>query len=194
MIILSDTHGDDLKDVPLPSADVGLHCGDLTSDSRFAELERTLAMLRAIDALLKLAVPGNYDFSLEPDYWRRTRAHNHSAQQQRQDNSSAPTQTSKAEDDADSKASWEPLRHAAQHDRIFLLGTHTFILAPDAGGAGGDGAHLRLLASPLTPRCGNWGFQYDRTNPHKWTIPPTTQNGDGAVDVVMTPQPAERHP
>ena len=100
MIILSDTHGDDLKDVSLPSADVVLHCGDLTNDSWFAELERTLAMLRAIDAPLKLAIPGNHDFSLEPGYWRRTRAHNHPAQQQRQDKSSAPTQTSKAEDDA----------------------------------------------------------------------------------------------
>lgn len=191
MIILSDTHGDDLKDVSLPSADVVLHCGDLTNDSRSAELERTLAMLRAIDAPLRLAIPGNHDFSLEPDYWRRTRTHNHPAQQQRQDKSSAPTQTSKAEDDADSKALWELLRHAAQHDRIFLLpqGTHTFILLPDAGGAGGGGTRLRLFASPLTPRCGNWGFQYDRSNPHKWAIPPTTQNGDGAVDVVMTHGP-----
>jgi hypothetical protein len=187
MIILCDTHGDDLKDVSLPSADVVFHCGDLTNDSRFAELERTLAMLRAIDAPLKLAIPGNHDFSLEPGYWRWTRAHNHPAQQQRQDNSSAPTQTSKAEDDADSKASWELLRHAAQHDRIFLLpqGTHTFILPHDTGGADSGGARLLLFASPLTPRCGNWGFQYDRSNPPKWAIPPTTQNGGGAVDVVM---------
>ncbi|KAF2021829.1 hypothetical protein BU24DRAFT_488167 [Aaosphaeria arxii CBS 175.79] len=95
MIILSDTHGDDLKHVSLPSADVALHCGDLTNDSRPAELERTLAMLRAINVPLKLVIPGNHDFSLESGYWRR---------QQRQDRSSAPTQTSKAEDDADSKA------------------------------------------------------------------------------------------
>lgn len=191
MIILSDTHGDDLKDVSLPSADVVLHCGDLTNDSRSAELERTLAMLRAIDAPLKLAIPGNHDFSFEPDYWRRTRTHNHPAHKQRQDKSSARTQTSKAENDADSEALWELLRHAAQHDRIFLLpqGTHTFILPPNAGSAGGGEARLRLFASPLTPRCGNWGFQYDRSNPHKWAIPPTTQNGDGAVDVVMTHGP-----
>jgi len=182
MIILSDTHGDDLKDVSLSSADVVLHCGDLTNDSRPAELERTLAMLRAIDAPLRLAIPGNHDFSLEPGYWRRTRAHNHPGK------SSTPTQTSKAEDDADSKALWELLHHAAQHDRIFLLpqGTHTFILRPNAGGGG---ARLRLFASPLTPRSGNWGFQYDRSNPHKWVMPPTTQNGDGAVDVVMTHGP-----
>jgi hypothetical protein len=191
MIILSDTHGDNLKDVSLPSADVVLHCGDLTKDSRPAQLERTLAMLRAIDAPLKLAIPGNHDFSLEPGYWRRTRIHNHPAQQRRLDKSSAPTQTSKVEDDAESKALWELLHHAAQHDSIFLLpqGTHTFILPTDAGSAGGGRARLRLLASPLTPRCGNWGFQYDRSNPHKWIIPPITQNGDGEVDVVMTHGP-----
>ena len=148
-------------------------------------------MLRAIDAPLKLGIPGNHDFGLEPGYWRRTRAHSHPAQQQRQDKGSVPTQTSKAEEDADAKASWELLRRAARRDGIFLLlqGTHTFVLPPDAGGAGGGGARLRLFASPLTPRCGNWGFQYDRSDPHKWAIPPVTPNGDGAVDVVMTHGP-----
>ncbi|RYP08548.1 hypothetical protein DL764_001839 [Monosporascus ibericus] len=196
IIILSDTHGDDLKDVSLPRADVVLHCGDLTNDSRSADLERTLAMLRTIDAPLKLAIPGNHDFSLGPGYWRRTRARSHPAQQQQHDDGGMPAQTSKAEvvdeeDDADTKASWELLRRAARRDRIFLLpqGTHTFVLPPDAGGAGGGGARLRLFASPLTPRRGNWGFQYDRSNPYKWAIPPITPNGDGAVDVMMTHGP-----
>ncbi|RYP12403.1 hypothetical protein DL767_011314 [Monosporascus sp. MG133] len=196
MIILSDTHGDDLKDVSLPRADVVLHCGDLTNDSRSADLERTLAMLRAIDAPLKLAIPGNHDFGLGPGYWRRTQARSHPAQQQQHDDGGVPAQASEAEDvdeedDSDAKASWELLRRAARRDRIFLLpqGTHTFVLPPDAGGAGGGGARLRLFASPLTPRRGNWGFQYDRSNPHKWAIPPTTPNGDGAVDVVMTHSP-----
>jgi 3',5'-cyclic AMP phosphodiesterase CpdA len=194
MIILSDTHGNDLKDVSLPRADVVLHCGDLTNDSQSTDLERTLAMLRAIDAPLKLAIPGNHDFGLEPGYWRRTRARSHPAPQQQHDDGGVPAQTSEAEDDdqedeADAKASWELLRRAARRDRIFLLpqGTHNFVLPPDAGG-GGD-ARLRVFASPLTPRCGNWGFQYDRSNPHKWAIPPTTPDGDGAVDVVMTHGP-----
>ena len=194
MMILSDTHGNDLKNVSLPRADVVLHCGDLTNDSRSADLERTLAILRAIDAPLKLAIPGNHDFGLEPGYWRRTRARNYPAQQQQQhDEGGVPAQTSEAEagdddDDDDAKASWELLRRAARHDSIFLLpqGTYIFVLPPDAGGGG---ARLRLFASPLTPRYGNWGFQYDRSNPHKWAIPPTTLNGDGTVDVVMTHGP-----
>jgi hypothetical protein len=124
-------------------------------------------LLRAIDTPLKLAIPGNHDFGLEPGYWRRTRAE-------------ADTD---ADADADAKASWELLRRPAQIDSIFLLpqGTHTFVL-PGLGG----GARLRLFASPLTPRGGNWGFQFDHSNPHKWAIPP---NGDGAVDVVMTHGP-----
>ncbi|KXX73659.1 putative rhamnogalacturonate lyase C [Madurella mycetomatis] len=191
MIILSDTHGNDLKGVSLPKADVVLHCGDLTNDSQSADLERTLAMLRVINAPLKLAIPGNHDFGLERGYWRRTRASSHPTQQQH-DDSGVPAQTIEADDedkdDVDAKASWELLRRTARRDRIFLLpqGTHIFVLPPDAGGGG---TRLRLFASPLTPRQGNWGFQYDRSNPHKWAIPPTTSNGDGAVDVMMTHGP-----
>ena len=198
MIILSDTHGNDLKDITLPRADVAIHCGDLTNDSRSVELERTLKMLRAIDAPLKLIIPGNHDFGLEQGYWRRTWAYTRPAQhpQQRLD-SSLSAQTAEAEEDADHKTSWELLRCAAQRDGIFLLpqGTHSFVLNPYLARVGGDEARLRLFASPLTPRKGNWGFQYDRSNPHRWAIPPATSNGDGdgdgddAVDVVITHGP-----
>lgn len=191
MMILSDTHGSDLKDLSLPKADVVLHCGDLTNDSRSEDFERTLATLRVIDAPLKLAIPGNHDFSLEPGYWKWTRDRSHPAQQHQHDHGGMPAQTSEAEDEnedgTDAKASWELLRRAARRDSIFLLpqGTHIFVLGLDAGG----GARLRLFASPLTPRLGNWGFQYDRSNPRKWVIPPITPNGDGTVDMVMTHGP-----
>jgi 3',5'-cyclic AMP phosphodiesterase CpdA len=192
MMILSDTHGSDLKGVSLPKADVVLHCGDLTRDSQSEDFERTLAMLRAIDAPLKLAIPGNHDFSLEPDYWRWTRDRSHPAQQQQQQHDHSgvhvPAQTSKADDEDgdDARASWELLRHAARRDSIYLLpqGTHTFVLPLDVGGA-----RLRIFASPLTPRLGNWGFQYDRSNPRKWIIPPMTPSGDESVDVVITHGP-----
>ncbi|KAK0702816.1 Metallo-dependent phosphatase-like protein [Lasiosphaeris hirsuta] len=174
IMILSDTHGSELKDLSLPRADVVLHCGDLTKNSRSEDFQRTLAMLCAIDAPLKLAIPDNHDFSLEPDYWI------------------VPAQTSEDEDEdgADAKASWELLRRAARRDSIFLLpqGMHIFVLPLDAGGGGG-GARLRLFTSPPTPRLGNWGFQYDRSNPRKWAIPLITPKGDGTVDVVMTHGP-----
>ncbi len=110
MMILSDTHGDNLRDVCLHRADVVLHCVDLTNDSRSAELERTLAMLRAIDASLKLAIPGNHDFDLEPGYWRRTRARNHPVQQQQYNDGGVSAEISEVEDGdeddgADAKAS-----------------------------------------------------------------------------------------
>lgn len=179
MMILSDTHGSDLKDLSLPRADVVLHCGDLTKDSRSEDLERTLAMLRTIEAPLKLAIPGNHDFTLEPGYWRWTRDRIHPAQQQQHDHGGVPEQTGNADD-------------GARRDSIFLLpqGTHNFVLPYDVSGCGGGGgARLRLFASPLTPRLGNWGFQYDRSNPRKWVIPPITPTGDGTVDVVMTHGP-----
>lgn len=192
MLILSDTHGRDLKGVALPKADVVLHCGDLTRNSRSEDFERTLAMLRAIDAPLKLAIPGNHDFSLEPDYWRWTRDRSHPAQQQQQQHDHSrvhvPAQASRTgdEDGDEARASWELFYHAARRDSIFLLpqGTHTFVLPREVGGA-----RLRIFASPLTPRLGNWGFQYDRSNPHKWIIPPMTPSADEAVDVVITHGP-----
>lgn len=197
MIILSDTHGNDAKDITLPRADVVLHCGDLTNDSRSVELERTLKMLRAIDAPLKLIIPGNHDYGLEQGYWRRTWAYTRLAQHpQRRLDGSLSAQTTKAkEEDTDHETSWELLRRAAQRDGIFLLPqrTHNFVLSPCLAMVGGDKARLRLFASPLNPRKGNWGFQYDRSNPHKWAIPSFTSNGDGdedeAVDVVMTHGP-----
>ncbi|KZZ87774.1 hypothetical protein AAL_08277 [Moelleriella libera RCEF 2490] len=183
VIILSDTHGDDLKHISLPKADVVLHCGDLTNESRFAELERTIKMLRAIEASLKLVIPGNHDFGLEPGYKRWTRlGHPHG---QHQDEQGGFQSTDEADD---TRASWALLRHASQHDSIFLLpqGLHTFVLPADQGGTS---ARLRLFASPLTPRGGNWGFQYDRSNPHRWDIPHYTIDTDSTVDAVMTHGP-----
>ncbi|KAK4184645.1 putative rhamnogalacturonate lyase [Podospora australis] len=185
-MILSDTHGsDDLSRSSLPRADVVLHCGDLTNCSRSEELEKTLAMLRTIDAPLKLVIPGNHEFGLERGYWRWTRDRIHPC---------IPAQAGETstDKDADTSASWELFQQAARCDRMFLLpqGMHTFVV-PCAILGGGNGARLRLFASPLTPRIGNWGFQYDRSNPPKWSIPPMmTSNGDGpAVDVVMTHGP-----
>lgn len=78
-LIISDTHGHALLDPardgpealkygfrrPLPSADVALHCGDLTTRSTPQELETTLNIMREIDAPLKLVIPGNHDSNLD---------------------------------------------------------------------------------------------------------------------------------
>jgi len=81
ILILSDTHSatpsKNANDVhaafrpPLPRADVLLHCGDLTMIGLLNEYETTLAMLRDIDADLKLVIAGNHDISLDEAYYAR---------------------------------------------------------------------------------------------------------------------------
>ena len=50
---------------PLPEADVVLHCGDITKLSRIDEFRDSFAVLRSIQAPLKLVMAGNHDLYLE---------------------------------------------------------------------------------------------------------------------------------
>lgn len=85
LLILSDTHGHGLFDPqtkpdeaqkyafhnPLPSADVAIHCGDLTMMSHIKEYQTTFDVMRSIDAPLKLVIPGNHDCSMDVDFWKK---------------------------------------------------------------------------------------------------------------------------
>lgn len=85
LLILSDTHGHGLFDPqtkpdeaqkyafhnPLPSADVAIHCGDLTMMSHVKEYQTTFDVMRSIDAPLKLVIPGNHDCSMDVDFWKK---------------------------------------------------------------------------------------------------------------------------
>lgn len=85
LLILSDTHGHSLFDPqtkpdeaqkyafhkPLPSADVAIHCGDLTMMSHVKEYQTTFDVMRSIDAPLKLVIPGNHDCSMDVDFWEK---------------------------------------------------------------------------------------------------------------------------
>ncbi|CAH0047544.1 unnamed protein product [Clonostachys solani] len=66
-LIISDTHGEGLPTAFRPDfyADVLIHCGDLTGQSKLHEFESTLEMINNIKASLKLVVPGNHDFTLD---------------------------------------------------------------------------------------------------------------------------------
>lgn len=79
-LVLSDTHASSLSQSshndapyrqPLPSADVLLHCGDLTMVGHLDEYEKTMAMLESVDAELKLVIAGNHDISLDEVYYER---------------------------------------------------------------------------------------------------------------------------
>lgn len=66
ILILSDTHGMALDEhLPSPRAGVAIHCGDLTEESKLAEMRTTLGVLKELDAPLKLVIAGNHDFTLD---------------------------------------------------------------------------------------------------------------------------------
>ena len=75
--IISDTHSqaplpetdrDHAYRLPLPSADVLLHAGDITYEGGIDEYQGQLAMLKAAEAELKIVIAGNHDLSLDAEY------------------------------------------------------------------------------------------------------------------------------
>jgi predicted MPP superfamily phosphohydrolase len=80
ILIISDTHSTPLAPAsssqpfrqPLPSADVLIHCGDLTMEGLASEYNKTLDMLASINAPVKLIIAGNHDRTLD-----KTWAKNH---------------------------------------------------------------------------------------------------------------------
>ncbi len=57
--------------IPSQPADVCIHCGDLTEESKLDELHATLELLHAIEAPLKLVIAGNHDFTLDTLSFRK---------------------------------------------------------------------------------------------------------------------------
>lgn len=130
---------------PLPSADVAIHCGDLTKGSGLAEYSATFSLLASLDAPLKIAIPGNHDMALDPDYW----ADRH---QMRWGPSDGGLKDKRKGYPAAVSAM---AADAAREGGVRLLvdeGTYEFVL--------GNGARLRVYASPWTPAYGWWPFQY----------------------------------
>jgi predicted MPP superfamily phosphohydrolase len=78
-LVISDTHNatpyldktNVAFHVPLPKADVLLHCGDLTIVGHLWEYEKALELLSKIDCELKLVIAGNHDITLDEEYYTR---------------------------------------------------------------------------------------------------------------------------
>lgn len=79
ILIISDTHSAPLASNgnpppfppfkhPLPTADLLIHCGDLTMAGGLHEYHAALDMIQLIDAPIKLVIAGNHDLSLDQDY------------------------------------------------------------------------------------------------------------------------------
>lgn len=151
-LIISDTHGLRFKDgaEPLERADVAIHCGDLTDDSKLHGFKEAIQLLKGIDAPIKIIIAGNHDFSLDDSAFKEKISEaNRLAQEDL-------NQDIKNEygDYGDAK---RLLLEARDHGIIFLEeGSHQITLQ--------NGALLRLYTSPYTPSIGDssdWGFQYN---------------------------------
>ena len=154
-LVLSDTHGKNpqLPDLPV---DVAIHCGDLTDGSKIAEFRTTLALLRFINAPLKLVIAGNHDFTLDTPMFQRKVAEANRLF------SIAPGEMEREYGDfGDARR----LLDSAQQEGIIFLdeGVHRFDL--------NNGARLTVYASPFTPSIeADWGFQYRRGEHHDYAV------------------------
>ncbi|KAJ4411729.1 hypothetical protein N0V85_003780, partial [Neurospora sp. IMI 360204] len=185
-LIISDTHASPAvvpSSLPAMPVDVAIHCGDLTQDSKLSEFTSALALLKAINAPLKLVIPGHHDFTLDDAVYK----------------AKITKTTTKLGIKLEEiykvygkvGQARQLLEETKEKDGIFLLdeGRHDFALA--------NGASLSVYASPYTPSSPddddclgqgqgkgkeNWGFQYTKSDGHVFDIRYTP-------DVVITHGP-----
>jgi Icc-related predicted phosphoesterase len=171
VLILSDTHGlrFGIEREPLASADVAIHCGDLTEGSKLQEFKETIELLKEIDAPVKIVIAGNHDFSLDDRVFEGKIAESSRLAEE-------DLQTMIKEEYGDYGVAKKQLVEARDHGIIFLEeGSHAIYLE--------NGGLLRLYASPYTPATSDsqdWGFQYHGA--HDFAI------GKG-TDIVVTHGP-----
>ncbi|KAH6686694.1 Metallo-dependent phosphatase-like protein [Plectosphaerella plurivora] len=146
ILIISDTHGKDFKfpQATKLSADIAIHCGDLTDESKIVEYNTAIRLLLQIDAPLKLVVAGNHDFTLDTPAYERIAAE-----------SQVASDITKEDLDRVYGAPGHARALLSNAPGITVLdeGTHHFDLV--------NGARLTVFASPFTPsKSASMGFQY----------------------------------
>lgn len=153
--ILSDTHGIEFEREVRSSqhADVAIHCGDLTEESKLEEYRATLRLLMDIQAPLKLVIAGNHDFTMDIPAFEEKVA-----------NACPPLDSDLVRkvygDHGEARQLFKDARSAGI---IFLdEGSHRFTLE--------NGAKLTVYATPYTPSLGDWGFQYHPSQGHTFDI------------------------
>lgn len=172
ILVISDTHGSSFS--CKESADVVIHCGDLTEGSTLQEFQHTIDQLKALDAPLKLVIAGNHDWTLDTPTFRRKLAQDLKPEDRDQ------TAIEKTFGAFGQARNLFDAPDARQSGVVFLEeGTHSFTVE--------NGAPLKVYASPYTPFKTDMdisGFQYDpRGEEHDWG----TINSD--VDIVITHGP-----
>ncbi|KAL4883449.1 Metallo-dependent phosphatase-like protein [Aspergillus karnatakaensis] len=164
-LILSDTHGHDLHDYSAYRADVAIHCGDLTTESKRREFVSAINLSKTLDTPLKLVIAGNHDFILDIPMF-----------QKKVTEVITPLDPALVQKEYGDYGEIRKLFEDARESGIILLeeGTYDFKLQNDA--------RLKIYASPYTPSLGDWGFQYHPETGHMFDIETDT-------DVVVTHGP-----
>lgn len=141
----------------LPPGDILIHAGDLTQSGTLEELEAALAWLSAQPHPIKIVVAGNHDVLLDAKQ---------DATLNRVRNPSRSPETLRA------SLAWRGITYLQNED--------VTVICP-------NGRRLRVYGSPLSPKNGNWAFQYPRTEDvWKGAVPQDT-------DILVTHGPPRGH-
>lgn len=169
ILVISDTHGDDLIHKPITGAyDVAIHCGDLTEESKLDEFKSSLDTMLGIQAPLKLIIAGNHDFSMDVPLLKNKLADNTAAED-------ADLVKRTYGSFGEARALFETDAAKVAGVRFLDEGNYTFDLE--------NGASLSVYASPYTAsKACTWGFQYRPCDEHHWDIKPNT-------DIAITHSP-----
>ena len=166
-LIISDTHGMHFssEDRPHQRADVAIHCGDLTEESKLEEYRDRIEQLKKINAPLKLVIAGNHDWTMDTLAFKKKVAEIRPPVD--------PTLIKVVYGDhGEARQIFEQAKDAGI---VFLdEGSQTFALQ--------NGALLTIYASSWTPQMGEWGFQYSPNQGHSFEI-------TKSVDVAITHGP-----
>lgn len=138
------------------------------------EYHKTLDMLQAIDAPVKLVIAGNHDLSLDRDFVLSHREGDVAGRQPKLSEAEAEARWKEARD------IWTSATGRAKQEGITFLdeGTHCIDLA--------NGARLWLYASPYTPEFYDWGFPYERDEDR---FNPATNSLVDAKNITRNPIP-----
>ncbi|KAJ5921150.1 hypothetical protein N7466_009476 [Penicillium verhagenii] len=152
-LIFSDTHGLDSAPESVLSqyADVAIHCGDLTTESKLDEYRASIRLLQAVNAPLKLVIAGNHDFTLDTP-----------AFQKKVEEAQPPLDPKLVEKAYGCHGDARRMLDDAAGITFLDEGTYSFHLQ--------NSATLNVYASPYTPKLGSWGFQYHPNHAHDFTI------------------------
>lgn len=167
ILVISDTHGEQLHRLPTERVDIAIHSGDLTEESKLDEFRTSIQLLKALNAPLKLVIAGNHDFTLDTQMFKK-----------KLEAIQPPLEATLVKREyGDFGEALELFNSQEAKDAgiVFLdEGNHRFKL--------GNGATLTVYASPYTASVSDWGFQYHPQEEHEWDIQPN-------VDIAITHGP-----